>query len=53
MNFSCDFFEGGINTEVIQDGGKILGHVLGDNQINIKCALDSKSRIDTDSAWKI
>lgn len=40
------FFKGGVDKNVIDDGGKILGHVLGSKQSNVQNALSQKSGID-------
>lgn len=39
-------FSGGIDSNVIDDGGKILGHVLGNKQQNVTNALSMKSGVD-------
>jgi hypothetical protein len=39
-------FEGGVNSGVLDDGGKILGHVLGGKQKNVEMALSQKSGVD-------
>lgn len=48
-----DLFGGGVNQDVIDDGGKILGHVLGGRQSNVEQALSSKSGIDAGSVAQI
>ena len=48
-----DLFGGGVNQNVKDDGGKILGHVLGGNQRNVEQALSSKSGIDARSVAEI
>ena len=46
-------FEGGVNSEVLQDGNKILGHVLGSKQQNVTNALSQKSGVDANSVAQI
>ena len=46
-------FGGGVNNNVLADGGKILGHVLGGRQQNVESALSQKSGIDTGSVAQI
>ena len=46
-------FEGGVDSNVLEDGGKILGHVLGNKQQNVEMALSQKSGIDTGSIGQI
>ncbi|NND50956.1 MAG: DUF937 domain-containing protein [Flavobacteriaceae bacterium] len=48
-----DLFGGGVSGEVMEDGGKILGHVLGGNQPNVERTLSSKSGIDAGSVSQI
>ena len=48
-----DLFGGGVNQEVVDDGGKILGHVLGGRQQNVERALSNKSGIDASSVGNI
>ena len=40
-----DLFKGGVNQEVIDDGDKILGHVLGNKKQNVTNALSQKSGV--------
>ncbi len=47
------FFGGGVDDSVMQDGGKILGHVLGNRQQNVQMALSQKSGIDAGSVAQI
>ena len=47
------FFGGGIDKEAINDGGKILGHVLGNKQSNVANALGAKTGIDASSVSQI
>jgi hypothetical protein len=46
-------FGGGVDKSVKDDGGKILGHILGGNQPNVERALGSKSGIDAGSVGQI
>lgn len=46
-------FAGGVDSGVIDDGGKILGHVLGGRQQNVTNALSQKSGIDAGSVANI
>ncbi len=46
-------FGGGVDSNVIEDGGKILGHVLGNKQRNVENALSQKSGMDTGSIAQI
>ncbi|MBT8394111.1 MAG: DUF937 domain-containing protein [Bacteroidia bacterium] len=46
-------FKGGVDTNVMQDGEKILGHVLGGKQQNVQNALSQKSGIDAGSVANI
>ncbi len=46
-------FEGGVDANVMQDGEKILGHVLGGKQQNVQNALSQKSGIDAGSVANI
>ncbi|MGV6832552.1 MAG: DUF937 domain-containing protein [bacterium] len=48
-----DLFQGGVNADVMQDGGKILGHVLGNSQSNVERALGSKAGMDAGSVAQI
>ncbi len=49
-----DIFGGGnVNDDVMEDGGKILGHVLGDKQENVAKAVSKSSGIDLGSAMNI
>ncbi|MDO6758815.1 DUF937 domain-containing protein [Tamlana sp. 2_MG-2023] len=43
------FFEGGVDSNVINDGGNILGHVLGSKQQHIENTLGAKSGMDANS----
>ena len=46
-------FAGGVDSNVMDDGGKILGHVLGNKQKNVEMALSQKSGIDAGSVANI
>ena len=46
-------FGGGVDTNVMDDGGKILGHILGNKQPNVEAALGQKSGMDTGSIAQI
>ena len=46
-------FSGGVDSNVLDDGGKILGHVLGGKQKNVENALSQKSWIDAGSVAQI
>ncbi|TYP98730.1 uncharacterized protein DUF937 [Tenacibaculum adriaticum] len=48
-----DLFGGGVNSDVIADGGKILGHVLGNKQQGVEQVLSQKSGIDAGSVGNI
>jgi len=48
-----DLFGGGVNADVVTDGSKILGHVLGNKQDNVANALGQKSGIDASSVAQI
>ncbi|MEM6517357.1 MAG: DUF937 domain-containing protein [Bacteroidota bacterium] len=46
-------FSGGVDDNVMNDGSKILGHVLGDKQSRVENTLGAKSGIDTNSVSQI
>lgn len=46
-------FGGGVSNDVLDDGGKILGHVLGNKQRNVEYALSQKSGMDAGSVAQI
>ncbi len=46
-------FGGGVDSNVLEDGGKILGHVLGGKQQNVENVLSQKSGIDAGSVAQI
>lgn len=47
------FFGGDVDANVMDDGGKILGHVLGGKQQHVESALSQKSGIDAGSVANI
>ncbi|OUR90691.1 hypothetical protein A9Q87_12095 [Flavobacteriales bacterium 34_180_T64] len=46
-------FGGGVDSNVMDDGSKILGHVLGSRQQNVENALSKKSGINAGSVGQI
>ena len=46
-------FGGGVDDNVLNDGSKILGHVLGNKQSNVENALSQKSGLDASSVAQI
>ncbi|PKQ45580.1 DUF937 domain-containing protein [Confluentibacter flavum] len=46
-------FSGGVGNDVMEDGSKILGHVLGSKQQNVQMAISQKSGIDVNSVAQI
>ncbi len=48
-----DLFKGGVDTNVMQDGGKILGHVLGNKQRGVEQVIGQKSGIDAGAVGSI
>ena len=48
-----DLFNGGVDSNVLDDGSKILGHVLGNKQQNVEQVLGAKSGIDTGTVAQI
>jgi len=46
-------FGGGVDSNVLEDGNKILGHVLGGKQRNVENALSQKSGMDAGSIAQI
>ena len=46
-------FSGGVNADVVSDGEKILGHVLGGRQRNVQNALSQRSGMDSSSVGSI
>lgn len=52
-NLSGLFGGGGVDSNVLEDGSKILGHVLGSKQQNVQNAISQKSGIDAGSVAQI
>ncbi len=49
-----DIFGGGfVNDDVVEDGDKILGHVLGEKKEVVAMALSKKSGLDSEAAMNI
>ncbi|PWG05073.1 DUF937 domain-containing protein [Polaribacter aquimarinus] len=48
-----DLFGGGVNDDVVNDGSKILGHVLGNKQSGVEQVIGQKSGLDTGSVGNI
>jgi len=48
-----DLFKGGVNTDVQNDGSKILGHVLGNRQSGVQQVIGQKAGIDAGSVGNI
>lgn len=48
-----DLFEGGVNEDVLQDGSKILNHVLGSKQQGVEQIIGQKAGVDTGSVATI
>jgi hypothetical protein len=46
-------FGGGVNDDVVNDGGKILGHVLGNKQRGVEKVLSEKSGMDMSAVANI
>ncbi len=46
-------FGGGVDSNVIEDGSKILGHVLGGKQQHVESALGAKAGMDAGSVAQI
>lgn len=46
-------FEGGVDSNVIDDGSKILGHVLGSKQQNVENAIGARAGLDSNSVANI
>ncbi len=53
LNNLGDLFQGGVNADVLTDGGKILGHVLGNKQQTVQTAISQKSGLDANSVAQI
>ncbi len=48
-----DLFNGGVDASVLQDGGNILGHVLGNKQNGVEQVISQKSGIDSGAVGNI
>ncbi|RAJ12009.1 DUF937 domain-containing protein [Olleya aquimaris] len=48
-----DLFGGGVNEEVVNDGDKILGHVLGSKRDGVQQIIGQKSGLDAGSVGNI
>ena len=48
-----DLFGGGVDSNILEDGGKILGHVLGNKQQHVEHTLGAKSGMDASSVAQI
>lgn len=48
-----DLFKGGVNDNVVQDGSKILSHILGDKASGVEQVISQKSGIDAGSVANI
>ena len=48
-----DLFNGGVNQEVVDDGDKILNHVLGNKKYGVEKIIGDKSGMDTNSVAQI
>ncbi|MCX7547329.1 DUF937 domain-containing protein [Xanthomarina sp. F1114] len=46
-------FDGGVNNDVLNDGSKILGHVLGSKQQNVENLIGSRAGVDSGSVANI
>jgi hypothetical protein len=46
-------FEGGVDSNILDDGGKILGHVLGGKQQHVETVLGAKAGIDANDVAQI
>ncbi|WP_223034344.1 DUF937 domain-containing protein [Hanstruepera marina] len=46
-------FGGGVDSSVLDDGSKILGHVLGNKQANVQNAIGAKAGVDSNSVAQI
>lgn len=46
-------FDGGVDDNVLNDGSKILGHVLGGKQTNVEKTLGAKAGVDASSVAQI
>ena len=48
-----NLFNGGVDASILNDGDKILGHVLGNKQQNVQMALSQQSGMDAGSIAQI
>lgn len=48
-----DFFQGGVNSDVLQDGSGILGHILGGKQTAIENGISKKTGISSQQIAQI
>ena len=48
-----DLFKGGVDSNVVQDGSKILGHILGQKQQGVEQVISQKSGVDSGSVANI
>ncbi len=48
-----DLFKGGVNADVLQDGGNILKHVLGNKQQGVEQVIGQKSGMDSGAVANI
>ena len=48
-----DLFNGGVNNDVVNDGGKILGHVLGSKQQGVEQVIGLKTGMDIGAVGNI
>lgn len=48
-----DLFNGGVDSSVVNDGGKILGHVLGNKQQGVEQVIGQKAGLDAGSVGNI
>ena len=48
-----DLFNGGVNDDVVNDGGKILGHVLGSKQQGVEQVIGLKTGMDIGAVGNI
>lgn len=48
-----NLFNGGVNTDVVQDGSKILGHILGSKASGVEQVIGQKAGIDAGSVGNI
>lgn len=48
-----DLFKGGVNADVVQDGSKILGHILGNKAGGVEQIISEKAGVDAGSVANI